>query len=66
MNIPGAGGKRGNGSGPATSRKSAREKRVELLKEKVEKGTYRVNAGKVAEKMVEDILRALRSRDTAK
>ena len=65
MNIPGAGGKRGNGSGTATPRKSAREKRVELLKKKVEKGTYRVNALKVAEKMIEDVLRAIRSRDAS-
>lgn len=66
MNNPGAGGKRGNGSGPTASGKSAREKRVELLKEKVGKGTFRVNAWKVAEKMVGDALRAIRSRDTAK
>lgn len=61
MNIPGAGGKKGNGSGSARGR-SARKKRVELLKEKVEKGTYRVNSKKVAEKLIEEALRMIRSR----
>lgn len=62
MNIPGAGRKKGNGSGPARDM-SARKKRVELIKEKVEKGTYRVNSRKVAEKLVEEALRTIRSRD---
>ena len=61
MNKPGAGGKKGNGSGPARDT-SARKKRVELLKEKVEKGTYRVNSKKVAEKLIEEALRTIRSR----
>jgi anti-sigma28 factor (negative regulator of flagellin synthesis) len=62
VNIPGAGGKKGNGSGPARDM-SARKKRVELLKEKVEKRTYRVNSKKVAEKIIEKALRTIRSRD---
>jgi len=61
VNIPGAGGKKGNGSGPARDM-SARKKRVELFKEKVEKGTYRVDSKKVAEKLVEEALRTIRSR----
>lgn len=65
MNIPGAGGKKGNGSGSARAM-SARKKRVELLKEKVEKGTYRVNSKKVAEKLIEEALRMIRSRDGSK
>jgi len=65
VNIPGAGAKKGNGSGPAGDM-SARKKRVELLKEKVEKGTYRVNSRKVAEKLVEEALRTIRSRDGSK
>jgi anti-sigma28 factor (negative regulator of flagellin synthesis) len=60
--MPGSSGKKGNGSGPARD-DSARRKRIELLKEKVEKGTYRVNAKKVAEKLVEEALRTIRSRD---
>lgn len=62
MNIPGAGGKDGNGSGP-TAGTAARRKRVEFLKEKVGKGSYRVNSRKVAEKMVEDALRTVRARE---
>ena len=62
MNIPGAGGKKGNGSGP-TREMLARKKRVELLKEKVEKGAYRVDSKKVAEKIVQEALRTIRSRD---
>jgi len=65
VNIPGAGGKKGNGSGSARD-VSARKKRVELFKEKVEKGTYRVNSKKVAEKLVEEALRTIRSRDGSK
>jgi len=45
---------------------SSRKKRVELLKEKVEKGTYRVDSKKVAEKLVEEALRTIRSRDRSK
>ncbi|MBK5095206.1 MAG: flagellar biosynthesis anti-sigma factor FlgM [Deltaproteobacteria bacterium] len=45
---------------------SARKKRVELFKEKVEKGTYRVDSKKVAEKLVEEALRTIRSRDGSK
>jgi anti-sigma28 factor (negative regulator of flagellin synthesis) len=62
VNIPGAGGKKGNGASSARGM-SARKKRVELLKEKVEKGTYRVNSKKVAEKLIEEALRMIRSRD---
>ena len=62
MNIPGAGWKKGNGSGSARDM-SSRKKRVELLKEKVEKGTYRVDSKKVAEKIVQEALRTIRSRD---
>lgn len=40
-----------------------RRKRVERLKEKVEKGTYRVNPMKVAEKMIENAIRRIRFRD---
>lgn len=65
MNILGAGGKKGNGSGSARDM-SARKKRVKLLKEKVEKGTYRVDSKKVAEKLVEEALRTIRSRDGSK
>lgn len=62
MNRPGAGGKKGNGGG-IDKKASIRRKRTDLLKEKVEKGTYRVNPMKVAEKMVEDAIRRIRSRD---
>lgn len=62
MNNPGAGGKKGNGSGPSGN-VTARKKRVELLREKVERGTYRVHPRKVAEKIIEDALRAIRSGD---
>ena len=62
MNIPGASGKKGNGSGSARDM-AARNKRVELFKEKVEKGTYRVDSKKVAEKLIEEALRTIRSRD---
>jgi anti-sigma28 factor (negative regulator of flagellin synthesis) len=62
VNIPDAGGKKGNGSGSARD-VSARKKRVELLKKKVEKGTYRVNSKKVAEKLIEEALRMIRSRE---
>lgn len=61
MNSPGAGGKKGNGSVPE-GKESTRQKRTDLLREKVEKGTYRVNAKKVADKMVEDAVRLIRSR----
>ena len=40
----------------------ARRNRIEHLKAMVEKGTYRVDAREVAEKMVEDAVRAIRSR----
>ncbi|MGA6994155.1 MAG: flagellar biosynthesis anti-sigma factor FlgM [Candidatus Deferrimicrobiaceae bacterium] len=62
MNRSGADGENGNGSG-IDRKASIRRKRVELLKEKVEKGTYRVNPMKVAEKMMEDAVRRIRSRD---
>lgn len=62
MNRPGAGGKKGNGSG-IDGKASIRRKRLELLKEKVEKGTYRVEPMKLAEKMIEDAVRRIRSRD---
>lgn len=65
MNIPGAGGKKGNGSGPAKDM-PARKKRVELLKEMVEKGTYRVHSRKVADKLVEEALRTISSRHGSK
>ena len=62
MNRPGASGKKGNGSG--IDRKTLmRRKRVERLKEKVEKGTYRVKPMKVAEKMIENAVRRIRSRE---
>lgn len=64
MNDPGAGGKKGNGSG-FSGKKPTRRKRVEHLKEKVEKGIYRVKTKKVAERMIEDAVRAIRSRDGA-
>lgn len=62
MNRPGADGEKGNGSG-IDRKASIRRKRVELLKEKVERGTYHVNPMKVAEKMMEDAIRRIRSRD---
>jgi hypothetical protein len=62
VKSPGSGGKRGNGRGPAAKR-SPRQKRVDLLKGKVEKGTYRVKPKKVADKMVEDAVRTIRSRE---
>lgn len=62
MNRPGAGGKKRNGSG-IDKKASIRRKRLELLKEKVEKGTYRVKSMKVAEKIIEDAVRRIRSRD---
>ena len=65
MNSPGAGGKKGNGSVPE-GKESTRQKRTDLLREKVEKGTYRVNPKKVADKMVEDAVRAVRSRDRSR
>lgn len=40
----------------------ARRKRIEHLKAMVEKKTYRVKAKEVAEKMIEDAVRAIRSR----
>jgi anti-sigma28 factor (negative regulator of flagellin synthesis) len=42
---------------------SGRQKRVDSLKGRVEKGIYRVKSKKVAEKMVEDAVRSIRSRD---
>lgn len=62
MNSTSAGGRKGNGSHPE-KKKSARQKQVERLKGKVEKGVYRVEAKKVADKMVDDAVRAIRSRD---
>jgi len=62
VNRPGAGGKKGNGSG-IDREASIRRKRVDFLKKKVEKGTYRVEPLKVAEKMIEDAVRRIRSRD---
>lgn len=40
----------------------SRRKRIRHLKGMVEKGTYRVEAKEVAEKMIEDAVRAIRSR----
>jgi len=40
----------------------ARRKRFEHIKAMVEKGTYRVKAKEVAEKIVEDAVRSIRSR----
>jgi anti-sigma28 factor (negative regulator of flagellin synthesis) len=60
--TPGKGGKKGNGSGP-DGKKSGRQKRIDSLKGRVEKGIYRVKSKKVAEKMVEDAVRSIRSRD---
>ena len=65
MKSPGSGGKRGDGPGPA-GKKSTRQKRVDLLKGKVEKGTYRVKPKKVATKMVEDAVRKIRSREESR
>jgi hypothetical protein len=62
VKSPGSGGKRGDGPGPA-AKKSTRQKRVDLLKGKVEKGTFRVKPKKVANKMVEDAVRTIRSRE---
>jgi len=62
VNRPGAGGKKGNGSG-IDKKESIRRKRLELLKEQVKKGTYRVKPMKVAEKIIEDAIRRIRSRD---
>ncbi|HSQ53829.1 MAG TPA: flagellar biosynthesis anti-sigma factor FlgM [Candidatus Bathyarchaeia archaeon] len=62
MNRSGPGGKKGNGSG-IDRKASTRRKRLELLKKKVEKGTYRVEPMKVAEKIIEDAVRRIRSRD---
>jgi len=61
VNTPGAGGRKGNGPDP--KKKSARQKQVERLKGKVRKGIYRVKAKKVADKMVDDAVRAIRSRE---
>ena len=61
MNSKGAGGKKGNGP-DAVRKPSARRKRIERLKAMVEKGTYRVNPKEIAEKMIEDAVRAIRSR----
>ncbi len=61
MNSTGAGGKKGNGP-DSGGNPLARRKRIEHLKAMVEKGTYRVNAKEIAEKMVEDAVRAIRSR----
>jgi anti-sigma28 factor (negative regulator of flagellin synthesis) len=61
VKSPDSGGKRGDGRVPAA--KSTRQKRVDLLKGKVEKGTYRVKPKKVANKMVEDAVRSIRSRE---
>ena len=65
MKSPGSGGKGGNGTGPA-GKESTRQKRVDLLKGKVEKGTYRVKPKKVANKMVEDAVRKIRSREESR
>ncbi len=62
VNRPGASRKKGNGSG-IDKKTSIRRKRLKLLKEKVEKGTYRVKPMKVAEKMIENAVRRIRSRD---
>jgi hypothetical protein len=62
VKSPGSGGNRGDGPCPA-AKKSTRQKRVDLLKGKVEKGTYRVKPKKVANKMVEDAVRTIRSRE---
>ncbi len=62
MNRTGAGGKTGNGSG-FDGKSPVRRKRVELLREKVERGTYRVRPMMVAQRMIEDALRRIRSRD---
>jgi anti-sigma28 factor (negative regulator of flagellin synthesis) len=62
VKSPESGGKRGDGRGSA-AKKSTRQKRVDLLKGKVENGTYRVKPKKVANKMVEDAVRTIRSRE---
>lgn len=62
MISPGTGGNKRNGSG-TDGKKPGRQKRVKSLKERVEKGIYRVNSKKVAEKMLEDAVRSIRSRD---
>jgi len=62
VNRPGPSGKKGNGSG-IDRKASIRRKRLELLKKKVEKGTYRVEPMKLAERMIEDAVRRIRSRD---
>lgn len=61
MKTPGAGGKAGDGRENAESR-SARAERIRLLRERIEDGSYRVPAKRVARKLVEDALRAVRSR----
>lgn len=61
MNSTGAGGKKGNGP-DSGGKPLARRKRIEHLKAMVEKKTYRVKAKEVAEKMIEDAVRAIRSR----
>lgn len=61
MNSTGPGGKKGNGS-ISDGKKSPRQKRIDRLKGKVEKGTYRVKPKKVADKMVEDAVRRIRHR----
>jgi anti-sigma28 factor (negative regulator of flagellin synthesis) len=65
VKSPGSGGKGGNERGPA-GKKSTRQKRVDLLKGKVEEGTYRVKPKKVAAKMVEDAVRKIRSREESR
>lgn len=61
MKSPGPGGKKGNGS-ISNGKKSPREKRIDRLKGKVEKGTYRVKPKMVADKMVEDAVQRIRYR----
>ncbi len=49
--------------GPAPKDKgSARMKRVNGIKGKLEKGRYRIEPKKVADKMVDDAIREIRSR----
>ena len=61
MKSSGAGGKKANGKDPGGNA-LARRKRIRQIQAMLEKGTYRVNAKQVAEKMVEDAVRAIRSR----
>lgn len=69
MSAPGRGGfaisgrkrKEGNGTG-SPQEESVRRKRVATIREQVNGGTFRVEPDAVAEKMVDDAVKKIRSR----